>query len=618
MCGIAGLLDLREAHRADKDIVSDMLRTLVHRGPDATGMHAAANLACGTARLSIVDIAGGHQPLFSEDDSIVLVFNGEIFNHQELRDRLIARGHRPRTHSDGEVLIHLYEDCRGPEFLSELNGQFGFALYDFRERRLLAARDHFGICPLYYAAVDGLLLFASEIKALLRHPAVPHTVDVRALDQVLSLPGIISPRTIFEHVKSLKPGHYLLAEDGELCTRPFWDLIFPMGDPGPSNGSEPRLLERLHALLQLSVKRRLLGEVPIGVYLSGGLDSSLIAAMLRGVEPTRELHSFSITVEGEGFSERKHQETVARALNLTHHTVAFQPREIGDRLRDVIYHCECPIKELHNAGAMALSEFTRASGMKVVLSGQGADELFAGYIGYRFDVSSRRPQAIDARERLIREAMWDDGEFFYEKDQVAFLPFKRRLFSARLNEALGELGCLDEPVIAPGKLRGLHPIHKRSYVDCRIRLGEHLLVDHGDRMCLANSLEMRHPFLDRDLVDFVTTLPIDMKLRGYDEKYALKAVARSALPATIVDREKFGFAVPGTPRLIRERRPDITALLSRDRIAAQGYFDPSEVEALVARYAAPGFQLNVPFEEDLLATVITFGLLQEIFDVPAL
>lgn len=618
MCGIAGLFDQCETGRVDQRIAGDMLRTLVHRGPDDMGLHATPNFACGTTRLAIVDVEGGHQPLRSEDESIVLVFNGEIFNHEELRERLIASGHRPRTRSDGEVLIHLYEECRDASFLNELNGQFAFALYDGRAHRLLAARDPFGICPLYYTIADGVLAFASEIKALLRYPAVSRTIDLRALDQVFSLPGIISPRTILEHVRSLEPGHYLLADGGQHRVERYWDLDFPVGDTAGVHGAEPDLLAQVRSRLDASVRKRLLGETPIGVYLSGGLDSSLVAASLRSVLPHAELHSFSIAVDADGFSERAHQDVVARALRLEHHALDFRPCEIGNRLKQVIYHCECPIKELHNAGAFALSEFTRSSGMKVILSGQGADELFAGYIGYRFDAFRRSAPRIDAEERRIRRTLWDDEEFFYEKDQTAFLPIKRRLYSGRMREALGARGCLDEPAIPRGRLKDLHPIHKRSYVDCKIRLGEHLLADHGDRMSLGNAVEVRHPFLDRDFVDLAIRLPADIKLRNLEEKYALKRIAADRLPAAIVARDKFGFAVPGTPALIREQRADINRLVSRECIAAQGYFDPNEVHALATRYATRGFEVNVPFEDDLLAPVITFGLLQEIFDLPPL
>ena len=249
--------------------------------------------------------------------------------------------------------------------------------------------------------------------------------------------------------------------------------------------------------------------------------------------------------------------------------------------------------------------------MKAVLSGQGADELFAGYVGYRFDALRQDlgNDDVDMRERQIRRTLWDDDQFLYEKNQSAFLPVKHRLYSARLKAALGELGCLDEPALPGGRLEGLHPINKRSYVDCKLRLGDHLLADHGDRMGLANAIELRHPFLDQPLVEFAVRMPVHLKLRDYEEKYALKQIAAPMLPREIVAREKFGFAVPGTPALIRQKRDDIEDVLSPERLDAQGYFDP---------YRQPGFELNVPFEDDLLAPVITFGLLADLFELPAL
>ncbi len=620
MCGIAGVLDLRRAGRVGRDLVPDMVRALTHRGPDGVGFHHEADFACGTARLSIVDVGGGGQPLSNEDGSVVLVCNGEIFNHAELRASLVANGHRFRTRCDVEVLVHLYEAYQGPGFLKALNGQFAFALYDARRRRLLAARDHVGICPLHYAITDGFLTFASEIKAIVRNPEVPRTVDVRALDQVFSLPGIVSPRTILKHVKSLPAGHALVVEDGAVCCRPYWDFVFAQDTTRQSTVSEPEMLRRLDDLLHVSVARRLQGDVPVGVYLSGGLDSSLIAATVRELRPHDEIHSFSIAIEGEGFSERPHQNLVAGALGLCHHCAVFQPGEIADRLRRVVFHCECPLKELHNAGALALSEYTHAYGMKAVLSGQGADELFAGYVGYRFDALRRDLGEDDAGplERQIRRTLWDDEQFFYEKRQDAFLQVKQQIYSTRLRASLGPLGCLDEPALAAGKLKGLHPINKRSYADCKLRLGDHLLADHGDRMGLANAVELRHPFLDQDLVEFAAAMPVDAKLRDYVEKYALKQIAAPRLPREIVERDKFGFAVPGTPALIRQNRKEIRELLSRDRLEAQGYFDPDGVARAIGRYAQPGFELNVPFDDDLLATVITFGLLVDLFELPPL
>jgi asparagine synthase (glutamine-hydrolysing) len=615
---------MKSEGRIQSGLVSSMLQALSHRGPDETGIYETVNLACGVARLSIVDIANGHQPLFNEDKTLLLICNGEIFNHASLRAKLISQGHKFKTNCDVEVLLHLYEEHRGPGFLSSLNGQFAFVICDLEKQRLIAARDHFGICPLHYAVVGGIFAFASEIKALLQWPSLPRTIDLKALDQVFSLTGIASPRTILQCVKSLQAGHYVVVENGGIQTHQYWDIAFPPDAGHDNHPSEEEITSQLQDLLCSSVSKRLLGDVPVGVYLSGGLDSSLVAAMMRTVRPADSIQSFSIVIEEDGFSERPYQDLVAKALHLEHRCFSFPASEIGERLRKVIYHCECPLKELHNSGALALSEFTRACGFKAILSGQGADELFAGYVGYRFDALRNETanghcrNGIDHKEKEIRRRLWDDESFFYEKDQASFLSVKRRLYSGALREALGEAGCLNEPVVEPGKLKGLHPINKRSYVDFKLRLADHLLADHGDRMCLANSLEMRHPFLDQELVNFVAGIPVCLKLRGYEEKYVLKQIAYKKLPRQVVEREKFGFAVPGSPALLRHDRKDLNEVLDEDRIAKQGYFDPAEIGRLKKLYREPGFEVNVPFEDDLLVPVLTFGLLLDIFNLPAL
>jgi asparagine synthase (glutamine-hydrolysing) len=611
---------MQGAGRTSADVLNPMLRALSHRGPDAMGVYESPNFTCGTARLSIIDVAGGHQPLFNEDRSIVAVCNGEIFNYKDLRAKLVANHHRFRTDSDVEVIVHLYEDYDGLEFLNCLNGQFAFAICDIRRQRLIAARDRFGICPLHYAIVDGCFVFASEIKALLKHPAVPRDVDVVALDQVFSLTGIVSPRTILTSVKSLQAGH-CLSSTGGFNAWQYWDLNFPSADEPVEATTESELIRNIQELITVAVQRRLQAESAVGVYLSGGLDSSLIARAFRSVAPDAPISSFSIVLDDADFTEKRYQDLVANSLHLDHRAVWFRTSEIADRLKKVIYHCECPLKELHNAGAMALSEYVKANGVKVILSGQGADELFAGYVGYRFDALRQELGAaddLDPDERRIRAALWGDDTFFYERDQARFLPIKARLYSSRMREALGEQGCLTMPLLPAEKLKGLHPINRRSYVDCKLRLGDHLLADHGDRMALANAVELRHPFLDDDLVDFATRLPVGMKLRGYEEKYILKQAARNSLPKEIVAREKFGFAVPGTPHLLRQSRSEIREMLEPGRIAAGGYFDPPQIQALKEKYEQPNFKLNVPFDDDLLAPVITFGLLQDIFDLPAL
>jgi asparagine synthase (glutamine-hydrolysing) len=548
------------------------------------------------------------------------MINGEIYNHRELRRQLSARGHVFKTSCDTEVIPHLYEEY-GSDFVRRLDGQFAVVLYDSRERLFVGARDHFGVTPLFYTHTGDSLVFASEIKAILQHPSVDRAVDPVGLDQVLTLPGLVSPRTMFKDVRSVPPGTTVLYRVGEKPREErYWDLVYPRADAPMERHSDRHYAERLEELLVKSVEKRLLSDVGVGLYLSGGLDSSLVGAIMRRLMPDAAIPSFSAAFAERELSEADHQRTMSRALRTEHHERFIHGDEISERLPQVIRHTECPLKESFDAAAIALSETVRDSGVKVVLTGQGADEFFGGYIGYRFDqVRGGRVTGFgqeELREAELRARVWGDENFFYEGDDVAFRTTKRGLYADGLLEDVPDIDCLEHPLLDRERLVGLHDLHRRSYIDLKVRLGDHLLGDHGDRMAFANSVESRHPFLDRELVEFLTTVPPDLKVRGLEEKYLLKQVARNWIPHTIVDREKFGFTAPGSPYLLRQHDELIDSLLDPERIKADGYFDPATVAALVDRYAQPGFRINVPFEKDLLMTVITFNLLLDEYDLP--
>src|SRR4028119_815396 len=383
MCGIAGYMDLRGDGRIESEKLAAMTSMLTHRGPDAEGYHVESNIGLGFRRLRIVDLATGDQPLYNEDRSLALICKGEIFNEPDLRRELSRKGHVFRSRSDVEVILHLYEE-HGEQLLGRLNGQFAFALYDVRRRRLRRAPDPFGVNPLSFATVDGLLLFASEIKALLRHPAVPRRIDLVGLDQILSLPGPVSPRTLFKGIESLKSGHYLLVEDGCTTLREYWDLDYPDEGVG-SDLSEECHVEALAEALRTSVRRRLRADVPVGVFLSGGLDSSLIAALAMETSPEAAGRSFSVAFHDPEIDEARFRRLMARRLGTRHHEILVDAEAIAARLRDMVYYCECPVKETYNTCSLALAESVRAAGVTVVLAGEGSDELFGGYPGYRFD-----------------------------------------------------------------------------------------------------------------------------------------------------------------------------------------------------------------------------------------
>lgn len=598
----------------------EMAGKLVHRGPDSAGCYLDANVALGFRRLKIIDLDSGDQPMFNEDRSLVLLCNGEIYDYLELRRELAGRGHRLETSSDVEVLLHLYEES-GPGFLRDLNGQFSFVLYDRREGRLLLARDHFGVNPLFSTEVDGLFLFASEIKALLAHPKVRREVDLTGLDQVFSFPGLVSPRTMFAGIASLKSGHYLLADAGGVRRQEYWDLDYPrMGDL-PYELSEQEYVEGLAELLERSVRRRLQADVPVGFYLSGGLDSSLIAALIRKVSPEVRRHSFSIGFTDESISEAKYQRLMADFVGSQHHEIVFDWSQLASRMERMIYHGECPVKETYNACSLAMSEAARQAGVPVVLSGEGADELFAGYVGYRFDRSSLRGQRSRDLAALLeaeaRQRLWGDPDLFYETDHVAFHEIKSVLYSQELAECLPEFDCLSFELVDRSRLACRHPLHQRSYLDFKLRLSDHLIADHGDRMALASSVEGRYPFLDLDLVEFVLRIPPDLKLNDISEKYIVKKVAAGMIPREIVEREKFGFHAPGSPYLLRQGIEWIEDMLSHDRIRRQGYFNPDTVDLLKTRYLEDGFKLSLPFESDLLIVVLTFGIFLDQFALPS-
>ncbi len=621
MCGLAGCIDLRNERRIEKDTLEKMANAISHRGPDSSGYFLGENAGLGFRRLSIIDLHTGNQPIFNEDQSLVLVCNGEIYNYPELREKLLARGHAFRSRTDVEVLVHLYED-HGTEFLSQLNGQFAFAIFDLKAKTAFLARDQFGICPLYYTIADGILIFASEIKAILQHPLAPREVDLTGLDQILTLPGAISPRTVFKGIKSLPPGHHITVKSGDVKVSEYWDLEYPKESEATDGRPEKYYESTLKELFSRSVRYRLQADVPVGFFLSGGLDSSMIAAMIRQVSPNMQRHSFSISFSDQRICEAKYQQLMSRAVDSIHHEIPFEETDIASRLSDVVYHAESPLKETYNTASLALSRQTRESGITVVLNGEGSDELFAGYVGYRFDkqrATERRKTDLDTVfGDEVREKLWGDPDLRYEKDEYAFRETKSMLYSEQVSECMDDFECSNFPVVNRERLEGRHPLHKRSYLDFKLRLAGHLIADHGDRMAMANSIEARYPFLDINLVEFCRQIPPDLKLNGFVEKAILKKVAQDLVPKEIIDREKFGFVAPGTPSLLQQKIPWVYDQLSYDRIKRQGYFNPDTVEFLKSKYSQPGFTINQALEDDLLVVVLTFGLLTDLFHLPSL
>lgn len=620
MCGLCGFISFPGVPHESSQILHDMQQVLRHRGPEAIGQFTEATAALGFTRLGIVDLAGGEQPVCSEDGTVVAVTTGEIYNHVSLRKLLEDRGHVFKGHCDTEVTPHLYEEY-GVNFVEKLDGQFSIAIYDRKRNLFIGARDHFGVLPFFYTLTPSGLVFGSEIKALLCHPSVARQVDPVGLDQVLTLPGLVSPRTMFRGIRSLPPGTTVTWRPGaEPAERRYWDVSYPKMDDPSRPMTERHYARTFEELLIRSVEKRLQADVPVGLYLSGGLDSSAIGAIMRHLLPADKILSFAITFPERELSEARHQRAMSQFLGSEHHEHFMHGDEIADRLTDVIRHCECPLKESFNTAALALSEAVHDAGIKVVLTGQGADELLGGYVGYRFDQTHharRRQSGLDwSQEAKLSARVWGDENFFYEGADVAFSRTKRWLYSDSLIAESPEFDCMESHLVDRDRLVGVDDMHRRSYIDMKVRLADHLLGDHGDRMAFANSVETRHPFLDRELVEFLATVPSSLKVRELQEKYLLKEVARSWIPESIVNREKFGFTAPGSPYLLRQRNELIESLLDPARIQSDGWFNPKAVADLVDGYSQPGFRINVPFEKDLLMTVLTFNLFLDVYDMP--
>jgi asparagine synthase (glutamine-hydrolysing) len=617
MCGITGYFDIRGQQRTDSTTLMAMTERLRHRGPDAAGHIHLDNMGFGFRRLAIVDLAADTQPVSSEDDRIIAICNGEFYNYTELRDDLLSKGHHLKSKCDTDLLPHLYEEY-GMDLLAKIDGQFAMAIYDSRSATLHLARDQFGINPLFYYFKDGLFIFGSEIKALLAHPCVERAVNLRGLDQIFSFPGLVSPETMFAGINSLGSGHRLVVSSDGVREFEFWDLIYPMLSDAAPERVESYYVEHLHELLLKSVQLRRRCDVPFGLYLSGGLDSSLVGAMVRFLGPAGP-KSFSISFAEREMSERAYQEQMSACISGHHEDIRFTAAQVFERVEAAVAHSECPMKDTYNTACHALSEIAYQTGVSVALTGQGADELFAGYIGYKFDgLQVRRAATDDQTEADMRQQLWADSSISYEGNYAVTQKTKLRLYSELLRNQFGEFDSYRALNIKTDRLRGRHPVHQRSYLDLKLRLADHLLGDHGDRMAMAHSVELRHPFLCTQIADFCAEMPPTLKIRDFEEKYVLKQVAKRYLPPRIIDREKFGWFAPSSAALLSLNSERIADLLSPERIRRDGYFDPQAVASLKQKYGSPGFRLNQPFETDLLFIVITFGIFLETFSMPSL
>jgi asparagine synthase (glutamine-hydrolysing) len=618
VCGIAGIYQL-DGERPTREFLDRMTAELAHRGPDSDGTAVLGRVALGFRRLALVDLPGGDQPHFNADGSVVSVCNGEIYNYSELARDLRARGHHFRSRSDTEVIVHLYEEY-GTDLVHHLDGQFAFAVYDARTHQLLLCRDQCGVIPLFYTISGGRLLFASEIKSLLRHPGVQRRVDLRGLDQVLALPGLVSPRTMFEGISSLRPGGRIVADLTGVRKDVYWDLDYPrMTDVDPA-GDFAKHAAGLRDRLAKAVESRLAADVPIGFYLSGGLDSSLLGGLMAAARPSASWPSYSISFPDRGYDESRHQRIVARQLKTRHHEVMVNDRSVADELRTMVWHAECPVKESYNVCSYLLSRGVRDTGVRCVLSGEGADELFGGYPGYRFDpdmASTTSHSPLEEQlEREANERMWG-LDLRYEQDQWLAADMRRYLYSEDVAAEADSFSVTRQRLVDPDRLVGRHPLHQRSYLDFRLRLPDHLLGDHGDRMSLANGVEMRFPYLAKDVIDYMVGLPAPLMVQDGQEKSMLRRAAEGLVPAEILRRTKFGFRGQTSTDLLRNT-DWFEDLVSPATTRKLGYFNPEALVTLVRRQRDGTHEVHPHLDTDYLMVAATFALFVEEFGMPCL
>jgi asparagine synthase (glutamine-hydrolysing) len=611
MCGIAGYFGRPNPAVPARALVRRMVGAIAHRGPDAQGVFVDNEIGLGHARLSILDLASGQQPMANADKSLWISFNGEIFNYVELREEMIARGRRFATTSDTEVILQLYEEM-GPGCVTRLNGDFAFALWDARRCRLMLARDRMGVRPLFYSRRNGTLYFASEIKALLEVPGVSAELDPIALDQIFTFWFPLAPRTAFKGIDELKPAHVLIADAHGTVLRPHWTLDYPrLGEEGPHDArAEAAFAEEVDQLLLDATRIRLRADVPVGAYLSGGLDSSLVAAAAKRFVAER-LRTFSLTFESAEFDESEHQLEMVRALGTAHEGVACTAADIARLFPQAIRHGEKPIVRTAPAPLLALSDLAHRNGFKVVLTGEGADEVFAGYDIFkeaklrrfcaRQPQSRRRPllfrrlypylPGLQAQSAKYLEAFFGAGVGPLDDPLFSHLPRLRTtagakaFFSRELRATLGGYDALAElRESLPAAFARWHPLSQAQYLETAYLLPGYILSSQGDRVAMAHAVEGRFPFLDHRVVELGARIPPQLKLNGLREKHILRKSAARLLPGAIANRTKQPYRTPDAQAFLGPDSPDYVARrLAAADLAAGGYFDATAVERLLAK-----------------------------------
>ncbi len=630
MCGIAGVYHYR-AGGIDPAAISGMLPFMSHRGPDESGTYRDEEVVLGHTRLAIIDLTSGSQPMSNADRTIWVCANGEIFNYIELKKKLSAQGHTFSTTCDIEVIPHLYEEY-GLDFLGHMNGQFAFALWDTRQHRLVLARDRFGIAPLFYAYRGASLVFASTVKSLM--PIVGSlSMDLEGLAQVFTFWNTLAPRTVFRGIRQLRPGECMVHDRDEIRSFTYWDLSFPC-DGEHDISTEANAIEQIRTTLDEATAIRLRSDVPVGAYLSGGLDSSILTTLVK--RHAGHMETFSVSFEDPAYDEAPFQHAMGEMLGTTHRVRKVSYTDIGNAFIDVAGHCETPVLRSAPAPMFMLSELTHSHGIKVVLTGEGADEMFGGYDIFkeakirRFwsknPSSSLRPLLLFALYPYSPVQMKRSRQLlvsFYKKDLLdtdhfgySHLPTWRNTasimhyFSDEVKHALHDYDPMEElAAFMPAEFSTWHPLNQAQYLETKLLLAGYLLSSQGERMTMAHSVEGRYPFLDHAVAELSARIDPRLKLKGLSEKYVLKKAYEHELPREIFSRTKRPYGAPNTEAFFAQGRPrdSIRDYLACDGPGSTGLFDTAALQKLLdkcGRSGTLGFRDNSAFMGILSTRII--------------
>ncbi|MCU4155371.1 asparagine synthase (glutamine-hydrolyzing) [Carboxylicivirga sp. A043] len=604
MCGIVGFINDGFNVGQKEHVLNKMLTRIRHRGPDETGLYIHQQCSMGNVRLSIVDLSSGQQPLCNSDGTLWIAYNGEVYNHIELKKKLEQKGHRFRTNCDTEVVLHMFEEY-GPACLEQLNGQFAFSIWDEKRQSLFLARDRFGIRPLFYTQKEEQLIYASEVKCLFEHPITNRAIDIKGLKESLIFWAPLSPNTVFDDVKEVPPGHYLIANHEGLAVKSYWRYNF---NKEKFSGTLNEAAEELRSLLKSSVDLRLRADVKVAAYLSGGLDSSVTTALVKEIQP-HVLNTFSIGFDEHNYDESSYQNEVAQYFNTNHQSISCNNSSIAMALHKAVYHAEAPILRTSPVPMMLLSSLVRQHGIKVVLTGEGADEMLGGYNIFKETIIrhfwARQPDS-KIRPLLLRtlypyipqlkdaSSMMLKLFFGYQLNQTNspvyshLLRWKNgqqltNLFAKDVASELAYYHPVDElSMQLEQELEGFTLLEKAQLIESRLFMSGYLLSSQGDRVAMANSVEGRYPFLDHRVAEFCATLPDEFKIRGLNEKVLLKEMMKGQLPGVVLNRPKQAYRAPVAQAILNE--PSLLEeYLNPDEISNAGLFSKEKIGLLLKK-----------------------------------